>query len=68
MVEPCFFRLGYTHVSITFNNRPAILGTPSLVCLLMLDNLNFKISLKNMGVPAIFKESYDVKGDDVILY
>ena len=36
-----------------------------IFCLLMLDILNFKISLKNMGVPAIW-ESYDVRGGDVI--
>ena len=28
---PFSCRKSYTHVSITFNNRPAILGTPSLV-------------------------------------
>ena len=43
---PFSCRKSYTHVSITFNNRPAILGTPSLVILYMLEiaeSGNYKI-------------------------
>ena len=51
----------YTHVSITFNNRPAILGTPSLVCIglhTQLTYLRVKVNLSPLTSNLLFDPSH----------
>ena len=50
---PFSCRKSYTHVSITFNNRPAILGTPSLVFVIKVQDICLHLE-KTFIYPKIF--------------